>query len=88
MLFLYGFERSMQDSLRKRCFNHHFLRDDADVIKLRSEEYHMNLSGEYAVLIVINSDDDYHWYRHDSDGKFHKPSSTKIIKGVKNPKED
>ena len=67
MLFLYGSERSMQDALRKRCFNHHFLRDDADVIKLRSEEYHMNLSGKYAVLIVINPDDEYYRYRQDSD---------------------
>ena len=49
----------------------------------------MNLSGKYAVLIVINPDDEYYQYRQDSDVTwFHKPSSTKIIKGVKNPKED
>ena len=70
-------------------FNHHFLRDDADVIGLKSEKYHLNLSGKYAVLIVINPDDEYYRYRQDSDVTwFHKPSSTKIIKGVKNPKED
>ena len=73
----------MQDSLRKRWFNRHFLRDAADVIGLKSEKYHQNSSGEYAVLIVINPDDDYHWYCHDSDGKFHKPGLTKVITGVK-----
>ena len=49
----------------------------------------MNLSGKYAVLLVINPDDEYYRYRQDSDVTlFHKQSSTKIIKGVKNPKED
>ena len=49
----------------------------------------MNLSGKYAVLIVTNPDDDYHWYRQGIDGTWsHKPGSTKVITGVENPKED
>ena len=62
---------------------------DADVIELRSEEYHMNLSGEYAVLLVVDPNNDYHWYRQDSDGTWsHKPGATKVITGVENLKED
>ena len=49
----------------------------------------MNLSGEYAVLLVVDPNNDYHWYRQDSDGTWsHKPGSIKVIKGVKNPKKD
>ena len=49
----------------------------------------MNLSGKYAVLIVTNPDDDYHWYRQGIDGTWsHKPGSTKVITGVEDPKED
>ena len=73
----------------KWWFNHHFIRDAADVIGLKSEKYHQNLSGGYAVLLVVKPKGDYHWYRQDSDGTWsHKPGSTKVIKGVENPKKD
>lgn len=68
------------------------VKDDAKAMGLSFQEYKPDMSGGYAVLLVINPYEDYHWYRQETDGTWsHKVgnglASTGVVNPVQNAKE-
>lgn len=52
------------------------------------DEFGLPLDG-YAVLLTVSPNEDYHWYRQDTNGTWsHKMGSTPVITGVENPIKD